>query len=233
VESEVSQAKPIIGITTDVSEKDGRVKLDVAQAYCDAVERAGGVPVLLPPNVALVEEYLKRCDGFVFTGGDDPRTEPFGVPTHAKANPMHPLRQEFETKLLARLQSRDAPVLGVCLGMHMMSLAAGGKLNQHMADDVPSHAEHWGAEHAVAPIAGAMRDERFQFSGVVQSKHKQAVADSGRLTPIAKSADGVVEAVFDSARKFYVGVQWHPERTRDGAVGQRLFDELVRAASGK
>jgi len=233
VESEVSQAKPIIGITTDVTEKDGRVKLDVAQAYCDAVERAGGVPILLPPNVALVEEYVKRCDGFVFTGGDDPRTEAFGVPTHAKANPMHPLRQEFETKLLARLQSGDVPVLGVCLGMQMMSLAAGGKLNQHIEDDLPSHGEHWGAEHAVTPIAAASRDARFQFSGVVQSKHKQAVADAGRLTPIAKSADGVVEAVVDSARKFYVGVQWHPERTRDAAVGQRLFDELVRAARGK
>lgn len=228
----MNQGKPIIGITVDVTEKDGRVKLDVAQAYCEAVERAGGVPVLLPPNVALVEEYLKRCDGFVFTGGDDPRTESFGVPTHAKANPVHPLRQEFETRLLAGLQTGDAPVLGVCLGMQMMSLAAGGTLNQHMADDLPSHAEHWGEEHAVTPIGGATKDGKFLYAGVVQSKHKQAVADAGRLTPIAKSGDGVVEAVFDSARKFYVGVQWHPERTRDGAVGQRLFDELVKAARG-
>lgn len=226
----MSQAKPIIGITTDVSEKDGRVKLDVAQAYCDAVERAGGVAVLLPPNAALVDEYVQLCDGFVFTGGDDPRTEGFGAPTHAKATPMHALRQDFETKLLARLQAGDAPVLGVCLGMQLMSLAAGGKLDQHIEDNLPSHAEHWGAEHAIKPIASATADPRFRFSGVVQSKHKQAVSDAGRLTPIATSADGVVEAVIDSARKFYVGVQWHPERTRDGAVGQRLFDELVKAA---
>lgn len=226
----MSQAKPMIGITTDVSEKDGRIKFDVAQAYCDAVERAGGVPVLLPPNIAMVEEYLRRCDGFVFTGGDDPRTEPFGAPTHAKANPMHPLRQEFETRLLARLQAGDVPVLGVCLGMQMMSLAAGGKLDQHIEDNLPSHAEHWGAEHAIAPIASASPDPRFQFSGVVQSKHKQAVTDAGSLTPIATSGDGVVEAVIDDARKFYVGVQWHPERTQDAAVGQRLFDELVKAA---
>lgn len=230
MESEVSQAKPIIGVTTDVSEKDGRVKLDVAQAYCDAVERAGGVPVLLPPNPAMVEEYLKWCDGFVFTGGDDPRTEPFGAPTHAKATPVHPLRQEFETRLLARLQAEDVPVLGVCLGMQMMSLAAGGRLDQHMEDNLPSHAEHWGAEHGVAPIASASPDPRFQFSGVVQSKHRQAVIDAGRLTPIARSSDGVVEAVVDKAKKFFVGVQWHPERTRDAAVGQRLFDELVTAA---
>jgi len=232
VEPDVSQIKPTIGITTDVSEKDGRVKLDVAQAYCESVERAGGVPVLLPPNVLLVNEYLARCDGFVFTGGNDPRTEAFGVPTHAKANPMHPLRQEFEMKLLARLQTGDAPVLGVCLGMQMMSLTAGGRLNQHMPENVPSHAEHWGAEHPVAAIVGGAREPGFRLEGIVQSKHKQAVVDAGTLTPISRSADGVLEAVFDASRKFYVGVQWHPERTRDAAVGQKLFDELVRAARG-
>lgn len=136
-------------------------------------------------------------------------------------------------KLLARLQTGDAPVLGVCLGMQMMSLAAGGRLNQHMPDDVPSHAEHWGAEHPVAAIEEGVREPRFRFEGVVQSKHKQAVADAGSLTPIARSADGVLEAVFDASRKFYVGVQWHPERTRNAAVGQKLFDELVRAARGQ
>ncbi|MGH7242124.1 MAG: gamma-glutamyl-gamma-aminobutyrate hydrolase family protein [Phycisphaerales bacterium] len=219
---------PIIGITADVTEKDGRVKLDVAQAYCDAVERAGGVPFVLPPNVALVDEYFSLCNGFVFTGGADPRTEPFGVPTHPKANPMHPLRQEFETKLLAQLQSvSQAPVLGVCLGMQMMCLAAGGKLNQHMADNVPSHAEHWAAEHAVVP---SDRQTRFQYSGIVHSRHRQAVENSGRLAPLAKSADGILEGVFDPSKRFYIGVQWHPERTRDPEVGQRLFDELVEAA---
>ncbi|MBX3380770.1 MAG: gamma-glutamyl-gamma-aminobutyrate hydrolase family protein [Phycisphaeraceae bacterium] len=224
----MNKTRPSIGITSDVSEQDGRLKLDVALAYCVAVERAGGVPLVLPPQIGMVDEFLARCDGFLLTGGSDPRTEPFGEATHPKSNPMHPLRQEFETKLLAGLNAGgDAPVLGVCLGMQMMCLVAGGKLDQRLADHLASHADHWAADHPVAPIE---RGNRFEFAGVVQSRHRQAVTHAGKLTPIARSADGVLEAVFDASRKFYVGVQWHPERTRDEAVGQRLFDELVRAS---
>lgn len=224
----MSKTRPIIGITADVSEVGGRVKLDVAQAYCAYVERAGGVPLVLSPSVSLLDEYMALCNGFVLTGGHDPRTEVFGVPTHPQANPMHPVRQEFETALLGRLNAgTDAPVLGVCLGMQLMCLTQGGKLDQRMADHLASHADHWGNEHAVTPIG---RGQRFEFEGMVQSNHRQAVADPGALTPIARSADGVLEAVFDASRKFYVGVQWHPERTKDTTTGQRLFDELVAAA---
>ncbi|MBL8874380.1 MAG: gamma-glutamyl-gamma-aminobutyrate hydrolase family protein [Phycisphaerae bacterium] len=228
----MSKGRPKIGITVDVTETDGRLKLDVAQAYGDAVTRGGGVPILLVPRAELVEPYLELCDGFVFTGGDDPRTEDFGVPTHNKAKPMHPVRQSFEVELLRRLRGLDSPVLGVCLGMQLMSLTAGGRLNQHMADVLPTHAGHWGAEHEVVPMESARTDGRFRFMGTVQSKHKQSVEDAGVLTAIASSRDGVIEAVFDPAKRFHVGVQWHPERTREDAVGQRLFDELIAAARG-
>lgn len=228
----MSNGRPRIGITVDVTEAEGRVKLDVARAYGDAVMRAGGVPLLLVPRTELVEQYLAFCDGFVFTGGDDPRTEAFGVPTHSKAKPMHAARQTFEVELLRKLRNLDSPVLGVCLGMQMMSLASGGRLNQHMADVLPTHAGHWGAEHEVVPIDSAQQDARFKFSGTVHSKHKQAVEDPGVLTAIAASRDGVIEAVFDPTKRFHLGVQWHPERTSENAVGQRLFDELIVAARG-
>lgn len=220
----------VVGITVDVTEKDGRVRLDVADAYAQCVHRAGGVPILLPPVVEKIDAYLQLCGGFVFTGGDDPRMEPFGGVTHAKATPLHPLRQAFETALLEKLETvPEAPVLGVCLGMQMMCLRAGGRLNQHMPDDVPTHARHWGAEHAIVPEAGA---KFLRSSGVVASKHKQAVVACGRLTSGAMSDDGVIEAAWDPARPFYVGVQWHPERTKDAALGQKLFDDLVGAIRG-
>ncbi|MBS0189284.1 MAG: gamma-glutamyl-gamma-aminobutyrate hydrolase family protein [Planctomycetes bacterium] len=224
----MSQSLPIIGITPDVAEVNGRVRIDVGLAYSQAVERAGGLPVVLAPQVALIPAYLSLCNGFVFTGGDDPRTEPFGVPTHREAKPLHPQRQEFETALLRAIDSAPhRPVLGICLGMQMMSLCAGGKLNQHLPDTLPTHRLHWGEEHPVValPNAGPLA-----LAGKVQSKHRQAVEDPGRLAPIARSEDGVLEAVRDIARPFYLGVQWHPERTRDESVGQRLFDELVSAA---
>lgn len=221
--------KPIIGITPDVSEADGRIKLDVAIQYCRAVERAGGVPMILAPLASMLDEYAAGCAGFLLTGGGDPRTEPFGIRTHSLVTPMHELRQEFETMLLTRLaEERDRPVLGVCLGMQMMCLVAGGALNQRLSDSLPSHADHWNTNHRVEPT-GLM--PRFGLSGIVHSRHRQAVAASGKLTPIASSPDGVIEAVFDDSRKFYLGVQWHPERTEDDAVGQRVFDQFVAAAA--
>ncbi|MBX3389328.1 MAG: gamma-glutamyl-gamma-aminobutyrate hydrolase family protein [Phycisphaeraceae bacterium] len=213
-----------------MSEQGGRVRLDVALQYCHAVERAGGVPVILAPMISMLDEYAARCDGFLLTGGGDPRTEPFGVATHSRVTPQHQIRQEFETMLLARLDGeKTTPVLGVCLGMQMMCLVAGGTLNQRMEDSVPTHAEHWNSEHRVAPI-GSPR--RFELSGLVHSRHRQAVTGAGTLVPIASSPDGILEAVVDESKEFYLGVQWHPERTPDAAVGQRLFDQFIAAATG-
>ncbi len=224
----VGTERILIGITTDVSESGGRVKLDVGEAYARCISKAGAVPVLLAPLTDRIEDYLTLCNGFVFTGGGDPRMEPFGGITHPSATPLHPMRQEFETVLLNRLDSkRSTPVLGVCLGMQMMCLNAGGTLDQHLPDTLPSHATHWGAEHGIAALAGV---SFLSSRGMVASKHRQAMKSCGSLTPAAISEDGVIEAAWDSARRFYVGVQWHPERTADPVLGQALFDSLVKAA---
>jgi putative glutamine amidotransferase len=229
---------PLVGITTDLltPPPDGPVRLAVGLGYARAVADAGGIPVLLAAIPGLEAEYARRCDAFVFTGGDDPRTEPFGVPTHPRATPMHPQRQEFETRLLEVLRdaAADKPVLGVCLGMQMMALVSGGVLDQHMPDSRPDAGRHWGREHAIVPF----RDESSVgtvariVAGLAHSRHRQAVMDAGRLSVRAISDDGVIEAVADPARAFYLGVQWHPERTDDPNLGRELFRRLVAAARG-
>ena len=231
---------PIVGITTDLIEVNGTRRAAAAVAYALRVAESGGVPVLLPPLAARVGDYGRVCDAFVFTGGDDPRTEPFGEPTHPKTTPVHPERQASETALLRLLEAeyRDKPVLGVCLGMQMMALVAGGRLNQHMPETMPDAARHWGAEHEVVPVdGGSGRAERpapsarvMIAAGVVHSHHRQCVTDSGRLVVLARSPDGVIEAVGDPGRRFYVGVQWHPERTDEPAVGVEVFRALVGAS---
>jgi putative glutamine amidotransferase len=220
----------IVGITTDLVTTDtGRVKADCSLAYAQRVAAAGGTPVLLPPIPSLAESHLAFCDAFVFTGGDDPRTEPFGAPTHKEAKPVHPQRQEFETRLLQLLAKREsAPVLGVCLGMQMMSLVAGGALDQHLPDTLPTAAQHKGT-HRIVPVAGAHKP--FAIApGSALSSHHQAVKHPGSLAILARSEDGLIEAVADPARPFYLGVQWHPERTDDEALGQAVFTALVSAA---
>lgn len=227
--------KPVVGITTDVVESSGRLKADVGLAYAHRVAETGGVPVLLPAIAELAEAHAELCDAVVFTGGDDPRMEPFGVATDPRVTLMHPLRQAYEMRLLELLTTRPrTPVLGVCLGMQLMTLAAGGTMDQYMPDRVATHAMHKNAAHAVtlhAPTALA-RDPRLAWltrGGTVWSNHKQAMTSAGRLSVVAKADDGVIEAVMDPARRFCVGVQWHPERTDDASLGSGVFAALVRA----
>ncbi|MFG0329493.1 MAG: gamma-glutamyl-gamma-aminobutyrate hydrolase family protein [Phycisphaerales bacterium] len=208
-------ARPIIGITADAEGK----KYLSAKAYAEAVDRAGGLPFILPHRVELVGHYLGCCHGFILTGGDDPRMEAFGEPTHPKAKPIDAERQDFEVELLRAAD--DHPTLGVCLGMQLMALVRGGRLDQHLPDTLPTAATHWdGGTHAVTGMLG---------EGFVHSHHRQAITDPGGLEIAATATDGVIEAVRDPKRPFFVGVQWHPERMDDEPLGAGLFRALVMA----
>lgn len=235
--------RPVIGITMDASETDGRVRLSVGQAYCQSVAETGGVPILLPPIVALIGEQLAMVDGVVFTGGGDPRMEAFGEATHPQASCMHEMRQTYEMALLEAINGRgefgasgrwsELPVLGICLGMQMMALDAGGRLDQHLPDTLATAAEHRGQRHAMsldARGASVLGVAQGAVRGHVDSFHHQGVRDAGRLEVVARSDDGVIEAIADPKRPGYVGVQWHPERTADVTLGRELFRALVQRA---
>ena len=216
----------IVGISTDLITVNGVERVLAATRYGEAVRAAGGVPVLMHPAEPLVEVYADLCDGFILTGGDDPKTEPFGEATDHRVTPVRSERQAFESALLERINARspDTPVLGICLGMQMMALHAGGRLDQWMPDSTPSHAEHWNNDHDVVPIGTVLPSP-----GTVHSKHRQAVADPGSLALAAAARDGTIEAVLDPDRKYYLGVQWHPERTEQPHLGLDLFRRLVDA----
>ena len=217
----------MIAITTDLYDRDGVATARAARAYSCMVERAGGEPVHLAPMGAGVCDF-GRYDGFVLTGGDDPVMEPFGAATSEHAVRVLPERQAFETELLGYLDAHDGvPVLGVCLGMQMMALTRGGTLNQHLPDTHETHAIHWEHEHEVRSV-----DEGVLVSGVVRSKHRQAVDDPGGYRVIARAPDGVVEAIDDPGARFRFGAQWHPERTGFEPLGYGLFARLVDAARG-
>jgi putative glutamine amidotransferase len=237
---------PLIGITTDVEGSGPEQKSVVRRTYARAVAAAGGVPVLLaPPDGAaddgavarLAAALVARLDGLVLTGGDDPSMERYGVATHPEARVVHPDRQRFEEALLDALGSGgDAkPALGVCLGMQLMALRAGGALDQFMPDTTPTHADHEGGRrHPISRDgdAGAQGLDLGLDGGEVVSRHRQAIVGAGSLRVIARAPDGVVEAIADPGRAFHVGVQWHPERTGPGPLGDGLFERLVRACGG-
>lgn len=225
----------LIGVTCDLA-PDGRyrVKRALVDAMRRGVERAGAhaTPVILPPVATDAPAHAAACAAFVFSGGDDPRTERYGEPTHPKANPVHPERQAYEEALLRALDDAahaHKPVLGVCLGMQMMALHRGGSLIQHMPDEVPTHSAHIDNNtHAVAPV---VNHPVLRAAATVTSWHRQCVRSPGALRIVARALDGVIEAIDDPARPFYLGVQWHPERTKESPLGDAIFEAFVAAAA--
>ncbi len=217
---------PLIAITSDLMVRNDRPTAFSTMTYTRSVLAAGGVPVILPPTPDHTTHLIDRFDAYILTGGDDPVTEPFGTPTHPESIRVLPDRQNFETQLLNDLQAHpDIPVLGICLGMQMMGLIAGGTLNQHLPETHSTHADHWEHAHDINSI-----DESIIASGTTYSKHRQAMQTPGSLRTLATAHDGVIEAIDNPDRRFYLGVQWHPERTDNPPLGQHIIDKLVQAA---
>ncbi len=211
--------RPLIGITCDYLKPRFRIN----RAYVDCVLEAGGLPVLLPHSGRDMKEVVERLDGVLITGGADMDTRPLGVPLHEKAITIDPRRQSGEFALLKALEQRpDLPVLGICLGMQLMGVHAGAVLLQHLLDTVP------GAECHESDRQHSVRSE-FGTGGVI-SAHHQGLADAGSMRVTGHAPDGVIEAIADPVRRFYVGVQWHPERTADPALGIGVIRALIVAA---
>ena len=195
----------------------------VHSAYVNSVKEAGGVPFLIPHIPELAADALDALDGVLLTGGDDIDMRDFDQALHAKADLMPPLRQRGEFALLRALDQRPTlPVLGICLGMQLMGVHNGCPLIQHLHDVIPNGDRHVG--NKIHSITGSIG------SGQVTSSHHQALASAGPFETLALSDDGVLEAIRLANRSFYVGVQWHPERTQDQALGLGIIQKLVNAA---
>ncbi len=217
----MAESRAVIGITADAEGE----RFFLSRSYAELTASAGGLPVILACRSDCVRDYLELCDGFILSGGDDPDMAQWGLPMHPKAKAIDPERQEFETALLDALAAQpELPVFGVCLGMQMMALHAGGELDQHLPDSLATAADHWGKKlHSVAGELG---------EGLVHSHHRQAITDPGRMKVVATAPDGVIEAVQSPDRRFYFGVQWHPERTESESLGSGLIRRLVQASAG-
>ncbi len=211
--------RPVIGITADVEGEACKLR----RTYFTAVEQAGGTPLIIPPCPDRVEQYLSICDGFVISGGDDPIMEEYGKATHPQATKVDPIRQQSECQLLDAMRDHpQVPLLGVCWGMQLMALHAGGDIDQCLQETLPTWQDHY--PQTVHTITGSLGE------GEVMSHHRQAISDPGTLEIVARAPDGVIEAVCDPDRRFYLGVQWHPERCNNIHLGLALFQQHIDAA---
>ncbi len=226
--------RPVIGITCYVEDArwgawDMRAAL-VPYAYVQQVERAGGAAVLLPPNAGDARELLSVVDGLLLAGGADLSPELYDAAPHAETVGLRPDRDAGETAALRVASELDLPVLGICRGMQLMAVAAGGTLHQHLPD-VVGHEQHRAevgvfGRHDVRLAPDSRVGSLLGATANVASYHHQGVATAGSLTVTGWAEDTTIEAIEDPTKRFAVGVLWHPEVGDD----PRLFDALVEAA---
>ncbi|MEV6906299.1 gamma-glutamyl-gamma-aminobutyrate hydrolase family protein [Amycolatopsis sp. NPDC051071] len=201
------------------------------RVYVDGIAAAGGVPVLLPPVSDAHDRLVSAVDGLVLVGGADIEPARYGQEQHATTY-TRPNRDAFEFGLLKSALAARKPVLGVCRGLQVLSVALGGTLAQHLPDTLDS------ADHQPAPatfgtttvtLAEGSRAASILGTEVkVPCYHHQAIDKLGDgLVATGWAADGTIEAAELPGDDFVLGVQWHPEQNPDEA---RLFEALVTAA---
>jgi putative glutamine amidotransferase len=226
--------KPRIAVTADVGKQ--------SEAYARAVRAAGGEPFLLePPQTGPPHpDRLADADGLLLAGGRDLDPALWGEAKHPATVRMDPRRQASDLALLEEAERRGLPVLAVCLGIQELAVHRGGTLIQHVPDE-PSAARHDGTtQRPVTHVVVIEADSLLaQIVGPepldANSRHHQAVRKPGRgMRIVARSADGLIEAVeSEDRRRFVLGVQWHAEDLTHEPRHRALFEALCRAAGAE
>src|SRR3954453_2144465 len=234
--------RPVIGLCAALEHASWGVWTTGAhllpREYADAVQRAGGIALILPPDpraTAHPDELLDLLDGLILAGGADVDPAAYGQAPHPSTINTNPERDAFEIALAEAAIARDLPFLGICRGMQVLNVARGGTLLQHLPES-HGHDDHRrnpgsfdGADHLVRLDAGSLAaraagEERHP----PLSHHHQGVdrVGDGLVVPGHSELDDLPEAVELPDRRFVLGVQWHPEVDETS----RLIASLVQDA---
>jgi putative glutamine amidotransferase len=238
LEAMTQHRRPVIGVT--LGTVDGKPRYELPFDYTTSIERAGGIPLAIPyrTDLSLIPEIVDLFDGMLFTGGNDLDPALYGETYHPRAEPVDPDRQRFELALLAEVERRRTPALGVCLGSQLMNVHRGGSLIQFL----PEHARDGAIEHRMAGDDGRRHVIRIEPGTVLggaigkgqivaNTRHKQAISRVGRgLRVNATAPDGVVEGVEDPSMPLFLAVQWHPENLSEQPEHLAPFKLLVEKA---
>lgn len=239
------QMAPLIGITgSGVSELPVQTTLheafhSVPTPYVECVARAGGVPVVLPPEAVDAAALLGKLDGIIFSGGADLHPKHYGgEASHAEVQQADNPRDSFELTLIKQAVAIPSlPILGICRGAQVLNVALGGTLFEHLFDHIDNdiHRPEGGGwtTHDVAVSPGSKLHVAMGVEHVhTVSGHHQALARiAAPLKVVARAEERVVEAVEHVSHPWCIAVQWHPERSAHEDKSQhQLFEALVAKA---
>lgn len=236
-------ANPVIGVTTYHGQTRERLPaVMLLRAYVTALVQAGGIPVLIPGDLAAQHRgtLFARLDGILFSGGGDIAVEHFNGTPHPRVGEVDPQRDALEIELLRAAAQDGKPFLGICRGCQVMNVALGGTLYTHIADQHPQALKHdYYPDVPRNYLAHPLRVEQDSHLAAilgathlqVNSLHHQGLEKvASDLKPVAYAPDGLVEAVELCDHPFAIGVQWHPEWLTDQPAMWNLFQAFVEAA---
>ncbi|MHC4737869.1 MAG: gamma-glutamyl-gamma-aminobutyrate hydrolase family protein [Planctomycetota bacterium] len=237
-QSKSNSTRPLIGITSvyKLYDNNNSAAAVVDFTYVRTVEENGGTPVILPTinSEVLVSQYVDSLDGLVLVGGADIPPSAYGQLPHETVVQMPNQRYKFENRLISLWLDTGKPILGVCLGMQFTNVVSGGTMIQDIPSQVGTKVIHRGnrAYHSVNiepdSLLAQILDTDRPF---VYSTHHQAVKKLGTsLKVIARSDDGVIEALERTDGNFGLFVQWHPEyMTDDPAHRDAIYGAFINA----
>ena len=246
------RGRPLIGVTTSevrwstpaaaVFQADPPSReMVLGLRYLEAVEAAGGVPMVIPPlGPDAVDALVDGLAGVCLSGGPDIHPTAYGALPHPQLGPTEAELDSFELHLLAAAERRALPVLAICRGAQMVNVARGGTLHQHLPDTVGDSIKHRQAVPAQVPthsveVAAGSHLEHVVGAGIleVNSFHHQSVHVLGEgLTATGWAPDGTIEAFEGDGKRFLMGVQWHAEALTGLARHAAVFRAFVRASRG-
>lgn len=227
--------RPVIGIICGWNDDEQLYQLK--SAYVRSIEKAGGIPILLP---YLEEGSFTRladlCEGLLFSGGGDIDPVHWGAEAAPETRKIDPARDLFEIQLAGFAFNSGIPSLGICRGCQLLNAAAGGSLIQHIESSI-CHEQNAPRHHPIHDILvkeDSLLGKTVRSTALrVNSFHHQAVGEiAPGLLVSARSADGIIEGIESRAHPFWLGVQWHPECMRDDS-SKRLFAGLIKASSSR
>jgi len=239
----------MVAITTSsYNPKSGMDRSQISQAYIDAIQNAGGIPLLIAPST-LPEDCLAivdKIDGLLLTGGGDIAPQHFnGVVCPEISSVDHP-RDAIEIALAKTFHELDKPILGICRGLQVINIALGGTLFtdiltqydttiQHQNPGPNTPATRREIVHSVELVEGTLLSRIYNLGETeVNSFHHQAIQQLARgLIESSHAPDGILEGVEDPTKKFFIGVQWHPEWLTYQVQTRALFAAFVEACRGR
>jgi len=238
------RGKPLIGLNADYrkAKKDSPAFSYLTAGYFDAISKAGGIPVIIPPQGSSddIERILDLLDGVVFVGGADLDPRRDGFMMHPSIRLLDSRREDFDRVLMRAAADRRMPILAIGVGMQLLNVSQGGNLFLHLPEDLPKSIPHKDPldaahRHALVVVPDTLMERVYGESEIrVNSMHHMACDEiAPGFVVSARSPDGVVEAiesVQDDWRAF--GTQFHPEADTATALDVRIFEEFVFSITG-